>query len=779
MKITIIGAGPAGLYFALLAKKQNPHYDISVYERNGCDDAFGFGVVFSDETLQTFLHRDAKSYDLICNHFAYWDNLDISYNGKVVTSTGHGFCGCSRKTLLNLLQKRCEQEGIVITYNMEINDLSAFSDSHMILASDGISSLTRDTRRKQFGTKIKMRKNKFVWLGSSRPLDAFTYFFKNTEHGMIVAHSYQYENSKSTWIFEMAESTWEKFGFDTFDAQDTVQKLEKIYADELMGHGLMSNKSYWRNFPYVVNKNWWSDNILLIGDAKATAHYSIGSGTRLAMLSAIALADAVGVYKDATPHLNTVQNIFKEYERRIRPDIEKIQHTANVSLRWFENMDVYSDQDMLEFVFNCMTRSKQITYQNLKFRDTKLIDTVVSDFFNRHTNGDTSPKIPLLAPFTIGQMQVKNRVVMSPMGQYSADDGVVNDWHLTHYGARAIGGTGLIVCEMTAVSKNSRITKGCAGLWNDQQTNAWARVVDFVHNNSTAKIGIQLGHSGAKGSANRLWEGMDTPLTNGGWDTVSASALAYNDVLPPPVALTEKGMEQVILDFVNATKNADTAGFDMVELQACHGFLLASFLSPLTNQRSDLYGGDVYNRLKFPLSVFTAMRSTLSSHKPMSVRLSVHDWAKNGITEQDAVIIAKAFKDAGADIINVTTGKTVSYEKPVMGRMWQVPFSHIIRIKAGVPTITTGHIENDDQANTILLAGRADMVAFGRAIMNNPNFVRDCEARHKRYDTVLNSDVALQYRLGWIPLCFTQQFTQWQYENMRLQLKPKSHNPKT
>lgn len=778
MKITIIGAGPAGLYFAILAKKENPHYDITIYERNGPNDAFGFGVVFSDETLGTFLQRDPKSYETIRRHFAYWDNLDFSYDNESVSSTGHGFCGCSRKTLLNLLQARCSEEGVTIHYNTQIDTLDAFADSDMILASDGIGSIIRDQRANQFGTQIQMRKNKFVWMGSTCPLDAFTYFFKKTVYGMIVAHTYMYEQGRSTWIFEMAESTWEKFGFSSSDEQDTVAKLSKIFAKELRGHPLLSNKSHWRNFPHVVNKNWWVDNILLIGDAMATAHYSIGSGTRLAMLSAIALADAVSAYKHMPTNRNTVHRIFQKYELLSRNTVEKIQHAANVSLRWFEQMDKYARQGTLEFVFNCMARSKQITQESLGLRDPVLVRRVVDDFFDRTNGGDKSPVIPLLSSFTIGTMFVKNRVVMSPMGQYSANNGIVDDWHLMHYGSRAVGGVGLILSEMVAVSATARITPGCAGLWHNEQVTAWRRITDFVHANSGAKMGVQLGHSGAKGSANRLWDGMDTPLVKDTWQTVSASPISFNDMLPTPVELDENGMNTIIADFVTATKNAVQAGFDMVELQACHGFLLASFLSPLTNQRTDDYGGSVNNRLKFPLAVFSAMRNALPKNMPMGVRLSVTDWATGGLTESDAITIAQAFKDAGADIINVSTGKTVAHEKPLMGRMWQAPFAHTIRQAVDVPTITTGFIENADQGNTLLLAGRADMIAYGRALLNNPNFVREIEARHNRYPSVTNTDVPKQYRAGWLPLCHTQQTAKREYDTMKIALKPKSHEIK-
>nr|HPJ10797.1 FAD-dependent monooxygenase [Flavobacterium sp.] len=701
MKVTVIGGGPGGLYSAILIKKAIPDAQIDVYERNKPDDSFGFGVVFSDETLSEFLMRDPKSYDLIRSRFAYWDNLDVARDGEVVRITGNGFCGCSRKTLLQLLQQRCSEEGVQLHFEHPIEDVSQFKDSDYIIACDGINSGIREQFQKAFGTKIELRKNKFVWLGSTKPLDAFTYFFKTTVYGTFVAHTYQYEEGMSTWIFECTENTWQNAEFETADESDTIQKLSAIFAEELDGHELISNKSHWRQFPAIINDKWSKDNIVLLGDAKATAHYSIGSGTKLAMECAIALADSIIEFG------TNRKKAFAQYETLRRNRVEMIQHAANVSLQWFEDMDRHIQHDFMQFAFGVMTRSKKVTFENLALRDPSFTEKVLTEF--NCSIGNFQIKTPAaFTSFTLRDMQLKNRIVMSPMGQYAAESGLVSDWHLVHYGARATGGVGLIIAEMTAVSKKGRITLGCPGIWSEKQTVEWKRIVDYIHRNSKSKIGIQLGHSGRKGSINVPSVGANIPLAKS-WELISASAIPFAETSATPREMTVTDMEKVIAEFVNATINADEAGFDMIELQAHHGFLLASFLSPLTNIRKDEFGGNIQNRIKFPLQVFQAMREVFTENKPMSVRVSASDWAENGITEDEIVFVCEAFKNAGADIINVSTGNTVAHQQPQIGRMWQTPFSDLIRNSAHIPTITTGYIQDIDQINTILVNGRADL----------------------------------------------------------------------
>ncbi len=760
MKIAVIGGGPGGLYFSILTKKAMPHWQIDVYERNKPDDSFGFGVVFSDETLGEFLKRDMQSYELIRSKFAYWDDIIIARDGQEVSIAGNGFCGCSRKTLLQLLQQRCTEEGVNLHFEHNVDDEAQFADADIILASDGIASAIRTKYQEAFGTKIELKKNRFVWLGSTKPLDAFTYFFRNTQHGPIVAHTYQYEEGMSTWIFECSNETWEKFHFEVTNETDTINKIAAIFKEELDGHPLISNKSHWRQFPHVTNKNWYHNNIVLLGDAKATAHYSIGSGTKLAMDSAIGLFDAV----IANP--NDVQAAFRQYDKTRRNTVEMIQYAALVSLDWFENMDRNIQHPFYRFAFGCMTRSKKVTYENLRLRDQSFTDKVV-DEFNNNKGTDISPAF---TPFTLREITLPNRIVMSAMGQYSAENGLVNDWHFQHYTSRALGGLGLLITEMTAISETGRITLGCAGLYNDNQVHAWKKITDFIHRHTSTKIGIQLGHSGRKGAVKKPWEATNEPIDNP-WPLVSASPIAFHAGMPTPSEMSISAMEEVTAQFGKAAQNAESAGFDLIELQAHHGFLLASFLSPLTNTRTDEFGGRIENRLKFPVQVFRAIREVFPKEKPVSVRMSASDWAENGLSETEVIAIATAFKNAGADVVNVSTGNTVADQKPQMGRMWQTPFSDLVRNTVDVPTITTGYIQDIDQINTIILNGRADLVALGRPLLLDPYFVRNAQA----YENVQPNEIPNPYKAGVSHLFPLKASERKQTEGMKKALKPKSN----
>ncbi len=761
MKIAVIGGGPGGLYFSILTKKAMPHCQIDVYERNKPDDSFGFGVVFSDETLGEFLKRDMQSYELIRSKFAYWDDIIIARDGLNVSIAGNGFCGCSRKTLLQLLQQRCSEEGVNLHFEQNVEDLSRFKDADIILAADGIASAIRSQFENEFGTKITLKKNRFVWLGSTKPLDAFTYFFRTTPHGTIVAHSYQYELGMSTWIFECSDDTWQKHGFEVTNEADTIQKISAIFMDELEGHPLISNKSHWRQFPHVTNEKWFHNNIVLLGDAKATAHYSIGSGTKLAMDSAIGLFDAVM----ANP--NDVQAAFQQYEKTRRNTVEMIQHAALVSLDWFENMDRNNQHPFYQFAFGCMTRAKKVTFENLRLRDKSFTDKVIAEF-NSKTNSQTES--PAFTTFQLKELLLQNRIVMSSMGQYSATNGLVNDWHFQHYNSRAVGGLGLIITEMTAVSETGRITLGCAGIYTQEQLVNWKRVTDFIHHNTTTKIGMQLGHSGRKGAIKKPWEALNEPIDRP-WELLSASPIAFSSQMPTPKEMTVADMDIIVSQFVQATKNTNEAGFDIIELQAHHGFLLASFLSPLTNTRTDEFGGRIENRLRFPLQVFAEMRKTFPNEKPMSVRISASDWAENGISEADVTTIATAFKNSGADIINVSTGNTVEHQKPQVGRMWQTPFSDTVRNTVHIPTITSGYIQDIDQINTIILNGKADLVALGRPLLLDPNFVRNAQA----YEQFQPSNIPNQYKAGISHLYPLKASERKQLESMKRALKPKSN----
>lgn len=770
MKFNVVGGGPGGLYFSILLKKACPQYQIDVYERNRADDAFGFGVVFSDETLSEFLSRDPESYDRIKSRFAYWDELDVARNGEVVRISGNGFCGCSRKTLLTLLQDRCRELGVRLHFESDIPDVSQLTGADVVVACDGISSGIRSRFSSEFGTRVSLRKNRFVWLGSSRPLDAFTYFFRSTPFGTMVAHTYQYEAGRSTWIFEMSNETWENAGFEVENENHTIQKLKDLFKEELQGHDLIGNKSHWRQFPHVHNERWFVNNIVLLGDAKASAHYSIGSGTKLAMECAISLADGFilhGTDKEAA---------FQFYEKTRRSKVNRIQGAADISLEWFEAMDRHMKQPFLTFAFSVMTRARKVTYENLRIRDAAFTDKVLEEF-NTHRGGSNLTQPPAFAPFKMRDLTIPNRVVLSPMGQYMAKGGMVNDWHLVHYGARATGGVGLILAEMTAISEQGRITKGCTGLWNDDQMQAWKRVVDFVHLHSGAKMGVQLGHCGRKGAMPLPWEGWENSLTDA-WPLISASAIPYASSRPIPKEMDEWDMQMILEQFVEATQRADNAGFDLVELQMHHGFLLASFLSPLTNQRKDQFGGSIENRLRYPLQVFKAMRDRFPSSKPMTVRISAEDWVPGGISPSDILEIARALKAAGADALHISSGGTVPEQKIKPGPFWQTVLADQIRNNVDMPVITVGGFQTLDQVNTVLLNGRADMVALGKALLADPSWVRQGQA----YEQIPFSDPA---ELG-VPAPYRQsvasQFSHWFYERKQIEamkkaLKPASHKP--
>ena len=726
MKVTIIGGGPGGLYFAVLAKKAWPAWDITVYERNRPDDTFGFGVVFSDETLGTFRGYDEPSYEAIRRAFAYWGDVDVVYKGQTIRCAGNGFCGCSRMTLLRLLQARATELGVKLLFQIDVGGVEDFPDSDLIVAADGINSRVREAHKDHFRPSVDLRPNKFTWLGSTLPMDAFKYFFRETPHGIVLAHCYQYEKGASTWVIETGADTWEKSGFGTMDEAAMLATIEGIFAEELAGHRLIANRSLWRNFPTIRNATWVMGNTVLVGDAKATAHFSIGSGTKLAMEDAIALFEAFhkkGEVKAALAH----------YDSQRREDVEKIQHAADVSLAWFENMPRYWGMDPLQFAFGVMSRSKQITYENVRLRDAKLLGDVTKWFAHKvKAQGfdvDTeNPPPPMFMPLRLRGMTLENRVVVSPMDQYMAEDGVPGDWHLVHLGSRAIGGAGLVFVEMTCPSPEARITPGCTGLWNEAQRDAWKRIVGFCHAQSKAKLCLQLGHAGRKGSTQLGWDRMDHPLPSGNWDLVAPSPLPYSPDSHTPRALTRADMDKILADFVCSAKYGHEAGFDMLEMHAAHGYLLSSFISPLTNLRTDEYGGPIGNRARFPLEVFGAMRAVWPEDKPMSVRVSATDWAPGGLSEDDLIALARMFKEAGADLIDVSTGQVVDDQKPVYGRMYQTPYSDKIRNEVGIATMAVGNIVNADQVNTIVVSGRADLVALARPHLSDPYFTLHASA---------------------------------------------------
>ena len=726
MKVTVIGGGPGGLYFALLAKKQWPGWAITVYERNRPDDTFGFGVVFSDETLGAFRDSDAPSYEAIRRAFAYWGDVDVVYKGETIRCAGNGFCGCSRMTLLRILQGRARELGVQLVFHHEAGGVEDFPDSDLIVVADGINSKVRETHKDHFRPSVDLRPNKFTWLGSTQPMDAFKYFFRETPHGIVLAHCYQYEKGASTWVIETSADTWEKFGFGEMDEAAMLQAIEAIFAAELGGHRLIANRSLWRNFPTIRNATWVMGNVVLVGDAKATAHFSIGSGTKLAMEDAIALFGALRKKGE-------VKGALALYDSQRREDVEKTQHAADVSLAWFENMPRYWGMDPLQFAFGVMSRSKQITYENVRLRDEKFLGDVTQWFAHkvRAQGFDidlANPPPPMFMPLRLRGLTLENRVVVSPMDQYMAEDGVPGDWHLVHLGSRAIGGAGLVIVEMTCPSPEARITPGCTGLWNEAQRDAWKKIVDFCHAHSKAKLCLQLGHAGRKGSTQLGWDRMDHPLVEGNWDLVAPSPLPYSPDSHTPRSLTRADMDKIVADFVRSVRFGQEAGFDMLEMHAAHGYLLSSFISPLTNLRTDEYGGSIDNRARFPLEVFRAMRAAWPPEKPVSVRVSATDWAPNGLSEADLLSLARMFKQAGADLIDVSTGQVVPDQKPVYGRMYQTPFSDKIRNEVGIATMAVGNIINADQVNTIVVSGRADLVALARPHLSDPYFTLQASA---------------------------------------------------
>ncbi|BAM91254.1 NADPH dehydrogenase [Bradyrhizobium oligotrophicum S58] len=726
MKIAIIGGGPAGLYAAILLKKQRPSADIAVYERNRADDTFGFGVVFSDATLDNFEKYDLPSYQRITQEFAYWDDIAVHFRGTVHRVGGNGFCGCSRRTLLTILQERARELGVTLQFEVDIDNEALFADADLVLLSDGINSRFREKHVDHFQPEVDLRANKFAWMGSTKPLDAFTFIFQETEWGPFIAHAYQYEAGHSTWIFETDPETFARAGLTGLDERQSADRMKEIFGWFLGDHPLLINRSMWRNFPMIRNRRWVKGNMVLLGDAKSTAHFSIGSGTKLAMEDAIALADAMQRAPDIAAALDL-------YEHGRREEVEKTQHAADVSLVWFEHLDRFWDFDPVQFAFGVMTRSKAITYDNLTLRAPDFVAEVDKAFARqvraRGFDVDVDqPVAPMFQPLKLREMTIANRTVLSPMCMYSAEEGVPGDFHLVHYGSRAIGGAGLLFSEMICVSRDARITPGCAGLWNDAQEAAWKRIVDFVHANSQAKFVLQLGHAGRKGATRLMWDGMDRPLEQGGWDVVSASPLPYFPDSRVPRELDRAAMDRIKADFVAATARGERCGFDMLELHCAHGYLLASFISPLTNKRTDEYGGALENRLRFPLEVFAAMRAAWPGHKPMSVRISATDWAEGGITGDDAVLIARAFAEAGVDLVDVSTGQTVREAQPIYGRMFQTPFSDQVRNEARVATMCVGNITSADQVNTILAAGRADLVALGRPHLVDPSFTMKAAA---------------------------------------------------
>ncbi len=715
MRIACIGGGPGGLYFAILLKKRRPGADITVFERNAPGETFGWGVVFSDETLSYLEENDPESAREITAQFAHWDAIDIFYKGELTRSGGHGFSGIARRELLRILEERCVALGVTIRYRTEVDPAALRTEYDLVVAADGVNSKTRALYADAFKPSVDTRKSKYIWLGTHRVFDAFTFVYRENEHGVFQAHAYRFDKDTSTFIVETDPETWAKAGFAHMPEAQQLAYLEHLFAPELHSEKLLPNRSTWLNFLTLKCARWSEGNVVLIGDAAHTAHFSIGSGTKLAMEDAIALAKFV----DEAPSPKHVPDALRAYEEDRRLIVEKTQGAALDSLTFFENTKRYMHFDPLAFSFRLLTRSKKIGYENLKLRDEGYVQNVNRSFDAR--TGPTPP--PMFVPYRLRGMQLENRMVVSPMCMYCATNGTPDDFHLVHLGSRAMGGAGLVFTEMTNVAEEGRISLGCTGMYAPEHVTAWRRITDFVHSQSRAKIALQLGHAGRKGSTKKMWEGSDVPLDAGNWPLMSASPIAYAPKNQVPREMNREDMDRVKAQFVASTKMAIDADFDMLEVHMAHGYLLASFLSPLTNVRQDAYGGSPEARLRYPLEVFDAVRAVWPSDKPMSVRISATDWYDGGLTGDDAVIVARALYEHGCDIIDVSSGQTLPEGRPVFyGRMYQAPFSDQIRNELKKPTMTVGNITSADQANTLLAAGRADLVVLARGHLRDPYF---------------------------------------------------------
>jgi len=736
MKLNVIGGGPAGLYYAILHKKSFPQADVTVFERNRPDDTFGFGIVLSDETLGNLKAADEPTYHDIAASFAYWDDIYVHYKGTVIKSSGHGFSGLKRLTLLEILQRRAAQLGIDLRYQTDITSIDPYLNADLVVAADGINSVIRENWKDHFRPSIDWRPNKFVWLGAKATLPGFTYSFKENEDGIWNLHAYMFTQGECTMIIETTGEAFEKSGIGVQDERATVAYARKLFNDEIGGGEIQTNRSFWRNFPAVRCERWSHENVVLLGDAAHSAHWSIGSGTKLALEDAIALHHAV------TRHRRSIKGALRTYEEERHAEADRITHSANTSLVFFENVRRFWHMEPTQFNFALMSRAKAVTYENLRVRDASVVRDL-DRWWMQHVAANEGLRVPkdftappMFAPFHLRGMKLANRVVVSPMCQYCAVDGTPTDWHFVHYGSRAVGGASLLFTEMTCVAPDARITPGCTGMYKAEHVLAWKRIVDFVHTHTDAKIALQLGHAGRKGSTQLMWEEMDKPLRDGNWPIVAPSPLPYfPGESQVPREMTRADMARVRDQYVAAARRGSECGFDMLELHMAHGYLHASFISPVTNRRNDEYGGTLANRLRFPLEVFDACRAVWPKDKPMSVRISATDWIPGGITGADAVEIAKAFKAHGCDLIDVSTGQTDPASKPVYGRMYQLVFAEQIRNEVGIATMAVGAITSADQVNTIVASGRADLAALARPHLTDPYFTLHAAAEYGYHGT--------------------------------------------
>jgi len=722
MRAAVLGGGPGGLNFAITLKARDPSCDVTVIERNKPDDTFGWGVVLSDETLDNLARNDPVSAETIRNNFAYWDDIAVHYRGTVQVSGGHGFCGIGRKRLLRILQRRARELGVKVAFETEAEHVDSYAAKYdLVVAADGVNSKARAAHAGVFKPDIDVRACKYIWLGTHQKFDeAFTFIFEETAHGWIWAHAYQFDADTATFIVECSEETWRGLGFDRMSLEETIAACERIFARYLDGHALMSNArhlrgSAWLNFNRVLCERWSHENIVLLGDAAATAHFSVGSGSKLALESAIALAN----YVCSEPSL---EKAFARYEGERRLEVLRLQNSARNSTEWFENVERYLHLDPVQFNYSLLTRSQRISHENLRQRDPDWLAGAEKWFDERATGArPNAARAPMFVPFRVRGLELSNRVCVSPMAQYKAKDGTPNDWHFVHYAERAKGGAGMVFTEMTCVSPQGRISPGCTGMYTEEHERAWKRLVEFVHAETDTRIAIQLGHSGPKGSTQLGWEQSDAPLAKDNWEIVGASAVPWSPENQMPRELSRAGMDVIRDEFVRSAEMAARIGFDWLELHYAHGYLMSSFITPLSNKRTDEYGGSLENRMRFPLEVLRAVRKVWPDEKPMSVRISAHDWVgPDGVEPQDAVEISRLLSESGADLVDVSAGQTSTRAQPVYGRMFQTPFSDRIRNEAGVATLAVGNIYEPDHVNSILMAGRADLVCLARPHLTDP-----------------------------------------------------------
>lgn len=720
MKIAVVGGGPGGLYFAIQMRTLDPKCDVTVYERNRRGSTFGWGVVFSDDTLSGFKDADEKTFRQITGRLAHWDDIDVHFGGEVITSSGHGFSGISRQKLLDVLEARALELGASIEFEREVAGVADLADADLIVAADGINSTIRRQFEKEFKPNLDTRYCKFVWLGTHKVFDAFTFLFKQTQNGWYQAHCYRFDKDWSTFIVECPEAVWQADGIDKMSKEDGIAFCERLFAEYLDGHSLVSNASHlrgsavWINFARVNCEHWHHQNIVLLGDAAATAHFSVGSGTKLAMESAIALAGNIYVH-------GNLPDALQGYEDQRRIEVLRLQSAARNSTEWFEQVSLKTRLEPQQLAYSLITRSQRVSHENLRLRDRPYLEAFEKWFAERATGKRYKKAVPpMFLPFRLRGLELEHRVVMSPMAMYSAVEGRVTDFHFVHFGMHAMGGAALMFTEMTCVSPEGRISPGCAGMYADDQTAAWKRIVDFVHEATPTKFGMQIGHSGRKGSTRLGWEGDNEPLKTGNWPVMAPSAIPFGKQNQTPKEMTHEDIARVREEFVAAARRADEAGFDMLEIHCAHGYLLSSFISPVTNHRTDEYAGSLKNRMRYPLEVFEAVRAVWPDDKPISVRISATDWVPDGITVEDSVEIARMLRAHGVDAVDVSAGQVTRDQEPVYGRMFQVPFSERIRIEVDIATMAVGNIYEPDHVNSIIAAGRADLCLLARPHLWDP-----------------------------------------------------------